>query len=107
MRFIVFFGYTAEAKKAMVANPGDRAAAISALASSAGGSIESVEFMFGSWDGFVIMNVPDSTTAAAISLAVGSTGSFAALETRQLLSPQEFGTARRAAAGLSYTPPGG
>jgi uncharacterized protein with GYD domain len=36
--------------------------------------------MFGQYDGFVIVDLPDSRAAAATSLAVSSTGAFEHLE---------------------------
>jgi uncharacterized protein with GYD domain len=38
---------------------GDRAAAVRDLASSVGGSIEALYFMFGDRDGFFIIDVPE------------------------------------------------
>ena len=63
--------------------------------------------MFGAWDGFVIADVPDSKAAAAISLAVSSTGAFAHIETHELLEAGELASVLNTASNLAYTPPGG
>jgi uncharacterized protein with GYD domain len=106
MRIAIFFAYTSDARRAMISQPGDRLAAIRGLVEGAGGSVESLDFMFGDWDGFVTIEAPDTETAAALALAVSSTGSFSRLETRHLLTPDQFVAALRAAGSLSYAKPG-
>ena|SRR5690349_15435768 len=41
---------------------------------AAGGKMEAFYFTFGKYDAVVLADLPDNTTAAAISLAVGATG---------------------------------
>ena len=72
-------------------NPGDRTAAVRQLADSVGGSLESAYWMFGAHDGIVIVDIPDSVRAAALSVAVGSTGAFKHLETHELLTQDQLG----------------
>jgi uncharacterized protein with GYD domain len=107
-KYAVFFTYSSEAWTRMINNPGDRTAAVRQLADSVGGSLESAYWMFGAHDGIVIVDVPDSIRAAAVSVAVGSTGSFKHLETHELLTQDELGQvlshARNAA--QAYQPPG-
>lgn len=78
------------------------------LADSVGGSLEFAYWMFGAHDGIVIVDVPDSVRAAAVSVAVGSTGSFKHLETHELFTQDQLGHvlshARNAA--QAYQPPG-
>jgi uncharacterized protein with GYD domain len=47
--------------------------------------------MFGAHDGIVIVNIPDWVRAAALSVAVGSTGAFKHLETHELLTQDQLG----------------
>jgi uncharacterized protein with GYD domain len=107
-RYAVFFTYSSETWARMISKPGDRTAAVRQLADSVGGSLESVYWMFGAHDGIAIVEVPDSIRAAAVSVAVGSTGSFKHLETHELLTQDELGQvlshARNAA--QAYQPPG-
>jgi uncharacterized protein with GYD domain len=107
-KYAIFFTYSSEAWARMINNPGDRTAAVRQLADSVGGSLESAYWMFGTHDGIVIVDVPDSIRAAAVSVAVGSTGSFKHLETHELLTQDELGQvlshARNAA--QAYQPPG-
>jgi uncharacterized protein with GYD domain len=107
-KFAVFFSYKPETWNQMLMKPGDRAAAVRDMVSTVGGSLESLYFMFGDRDGFVVVDVPDSGTAAAVAIAVNSTGAFSHLETRELISPEDLPAVLEKAAGTreSYRPPG-
>ena len=107
-KFALFFSYTPETWNRMLMKPGNRAEALRRLSSEVGGSLESLYFMFGDRDGFAVLDVPDATAAAAVSIAVESTGAFSHMETRQLMSPEELPTMleKAASARESYPPPG-
>jgi uncharacterized protein with GYD domain len=105
-KFVVFFRFKPETIKAMMANPSDRAAAVSSLCEAAGARMESYYVMFGDWDGMVIVEGTDSRAAAAVSLAVSSSGAFAQLSTHELLDSTQFVEALARAGGLTYSAPG-
>jgi uncharacterized protein with GYD domain len=107
-KFIIFFNYTEETWAKMIANPGDRVAALRASAQSVGGDIEALYYMLGKNDGFVIADVPDSTTAAAISIAVSSSGAVREIETHELLAPTAMADVlgKASTAQSTYRPPG-
>ena len=86
--------------------PTDRAAVVGRLCAAAGGRMEAYYWMFGDWDGFVIVEVPDSAAAAAISLAVSSTGAFGRVQSQELLEAGALTDVLSRAAGLTYSPPG-
>jgi uncharacterized protein with GYD domain len=90
-KYAIFFTYSSGAWARMINNPGDRTAAVRQLTDSVGGSLESAYWMFGTHDGFAIVDVPDPVRAAAVSVAVGSTGSFKHLETHELLTQDQLG----------------
>lgn len=106
-RFITFFSYTAEAAKAMIERPSDRSAAGKALAESLGGRQEAFYWMQGEHDGFLISNVPDGVTAAALVAAVSSTGAVERLETHQIFDrdEQDAIVKQAATARKAYKPP--
>jgi uncharacterized protein with GYD domain len=106
-KFAVFFTFKGETVKAMMDHPSDRAAVVSKLCEGIGGRMLSYYVMFGAWDGMVIFEAPDSKAAAALSLAVSSTGALGHLETHELMDASELNDAVGTAAGLAYTPPGG
>jgi len=81
----------------------DRAAQIGQITAANGGTVESFYFAFGDTDVYVIADLPGDTTAAAIALAVGASGT-GAIETVKLLTPAEVDEARGMQTG--YVPPG-
>ncbi|MFC5946993.1 GYD domain-containing protein [Pseudonocardia lutea] len=89
-KFAFFFSYSPEAWNRLVLKPQDRTAAVRTAFESQGGRLEALYYMFGGHDGMVIFDAPDSRVAAAISLAVTSTGSFTRNETRELITPAEL-----------------
>lgn len=105
--YAIFFTLKGETIKGFIDKPSDRAAVVSTLCEAAGGRMLSYYFMFGAWDGFVVAEVPDSAAAAAVSLAVSSTGAFAHLETHELIEASDMTGILATAKGLAYTPPGG
>ena len=106
-RFITFFSYTAASAKAMIDRPSDRAAAVKALVESLGGTQEAFYWMQGKHDGFLISNVPDGVSAAALSVAVGASGAVEGLETHQIFDQDEQASiVKQAATALkAYEPP--
>lgn len=105
-KYAVFFTYTGQTIKALMDKPSDRAAVVRSLAESAGGSLESYYLMFGEQDGFAVVDLPDSAAAAAVSLAVSSSGAFQHLATHELIDPADLGGILETASGLAYQPPG-
>jgi uncharacterized protein with GYD domain len=107
-RYAIFFTYSSDAWARMINNPGDRTAAVRQLLGSIGGNLESAYWMLGAHDGFVVADVPDSVRAAALSVAVGSSGSFKHLETHELFTQDQLGQILSHAkdATNAYQPPG-
>ena len=107
--YIVLFSYTAPAWQRMMKTPGDRTAAITAAATAIGASVQSVRWMLGPYDGLVLVDAPDSVTAAAVSVTAMSTGSFSAVQTHELFTQDQLQAllGQAADATKDYTPPGG
>ena len=107
-KFALFFSYKPETWNQMLMKPGDRPAAVQDVASSVGGSLETMYFMFGDRDGFVVLDVPDPNAAAALAIAANSTGAFSHLETRELIAPEDLPSVleKAASAREGYRPPG-
>jgi uncharacterized protein with GYD domain len=89
-KYALFFTYTSDAWDAMVENPRDRAAQARAVVEAVDGTMDAVYWMFGPYDGICIFDAPDAIRAGAVSVAVGSTGSFKQLETRELFTQDEL-----------------
>lgn len=107
-KYAFFFSYTSDAWARMISAPGDRTAAVRQLLGSLGGSLECIYWMFGSRDGIAIAELPDSVSAAAVSIAVGSTGAFAHNHTHVLLTQEQLTESlqRAGTAAQAFQPPG-
>lgn len=105
-KYAIFFRFKSETVRGLIDRPSDRAAVVAKLAETAGGRMEAYYLMFGDWDGLVIAEVPNSAAAAAMSLAVSSTGAFAQLSTHELVEPSALGDILQTAGSLTYSPPG-
>jgi uncharacterized protein with GYD domain len=107
-KYALFFTYTPNAWEAMVENPRDRASQARAIVEAANGTMEAVYWMFGPHDGICLFDAPSPINAGAISVAVGSTGTFKHLETHELLTQDQLtellATARECR--RRYQPPG-
>ncbi len=108
-KFAIFFSYTAEAWRAMLDNPSDRAAAARQITEAVGGTLESFYWMFGDHDGFAIADVDDSLSAAAVSVAISSSKALTNVSTHELLDADaRKSLVDKARTALeSYTPPTG
>jgi|SRR5215467_6698325 len=105
-KYLVLFNLSGETVKRFIAQPSDRAAVVKGLAEAVGGSLESYYWMFGQYDGLAILELPDSKTAAALSLVVTSSGSFTKFETHELIESGDLAQIAERARAVSYQPPG-
>ena len=108
-RYVIFFTYSSGSWEQLIKNPEfDRTAAMRQIADSMGGTLESVNWMFGPYDGIEVLDVPDSITAAALSVTLISSGAFKHVETHELLNEQQMGQAIQACnrSRQAFRPPG-
>jgi uncharacterized protein with GYD domain len=80
-----------------------RRASLEALIKQQGGRLEAFYFTFGDADAVGIAELPDNTTAAALSMAINASG-IVAVKTTVLLSVEEMDQAAKRQIG--YRPPG-
>jgi uncharacterized protein with GYD domain len=98
--------YTPDGVKGIAHEGGSRRRAdIAKTVESAGGKLESVYFAFGDADFFIIFDVPDNVSAAALSLAANQSG-FVTSKIIVLMTPEEMDQAIKKSAGIEYLPPG-
>ena len=103
-KYLIEASYTLEGVKAVRSSGGtSRRDAITELAESVGGRLESLYFAFGDHDVYVIADLPDNESAAAVALTVNSAGG-AAVRTVVLLTPEEVDAAAKRS--VDYRPPG-
>ncbi len=102
-KYLVIASYTTEGMKGLLAKGGsDRVKATREAAASIGGAVESMYFALGEDDVYVVLDLPDNTSAAALGMAVAATG---LLNTRfvALLTPEELDKA--SAMNVTYRGP--
>jgi uncharacterized protein with GYD domain len=80
-----------------------RKAVAQKLTEQAGGKMESFYFALGESDAFIVVDLPDTTSAAAISLAVNASG-HVQVRTVPLITPEEMDAAAKKS--IDYRPPG-
>jgi len=96
--------YTAEGAKGIAKEGGSgRRAAVEKSIASVGGRLEAFYFAFGGSDAFVIADLPDNVSAAAMALAVAQSG-MATTKTVVLLTTEEMDAAGKKT--VAYCAPG-
>jgi uncharacterized protein with GYD domain len=108
-KYALYFTDTSETWARMLNTSSDRTAAVRQAVESLGGSLESMYWMLGAQDGFVIVDLPDSVRSAAFSVTVNATGAFKHLETHELFTQDQLDEilARSREASQVYQPPPG
>jgi uncharacterized protein with GYD domain len=103
-KYLVQANSTGEGMKGLLKEGGThRRAAVEKLIKSLGGTLEVFYYAFGETDEFIIADLPDNVTMAAISLTVSASGA-AVLKTTVLVTPEEIDEAVKKTP--SYRPPG-
>ena len=103
-KYLISASYSSDGVKGVLKGGGTaRVDAVRGMIEALGGTLESFYFAFGSVDVYATADLPDNVTAAAIGLAVSSSGLTAA-STTVLLTPEEID--RAAQLQVAYTPPG-
>jgi len=94
-KYLFQASYTADGVKGLLKEGGSaRRTAVEALATSMGGTIESYYYAFGKHDLYIIADVADHASAAAIALTVGASGA-ANVTTTVLLTTAEVDAAAK------------
>ena len=103
-KYLVQANYVGEGIKGLLKDGGTgRRAAVEKLFGSVGGKIEAFYYAFGDTDLFIIADVPDNVSAAALSLTVNAAGAATA-KVIVLLTPEEIDAAAKKTP--NYRPPG-
>ncbi len=103
-KFLIEANYTAEGAKGLVKDGASaRRAAVEKAIAGLGGRLEAFYYAFGRTDLFVIADLPDNASAAAMALTVAQSG-LASTTTTVLLTVDDIDAATRKS--VSYRPPG-
>lgn len=105
VKFLITGSYTTDGAKALAKEGGSqRKAAVEKMLGSLGGKLEAFYFAFGDTDICVIADVPDTTSGAALSLAVNASG-MVKINSVLLMTVEEVDAACKKT--VNYRPPGG
>ena len=103
-KYLIQANYVGEGLKGLLKEGGSsRRAAVEKLLGSVGGRVETFYYAFGDTDAFVIVDVPDNVTAAALSLAVNAAAAVT-VKITVLLTAEEIDAAVKKT--IVYRPPG-
>lgn len=103
-KYLVKASYTAEGARGLLKEGGtSRRDVVEQMVKRLDGTVESFYYSLGEEDAYCIVNVPDVTSAVAVSLIVNSSGAVT-LSTTQLLTPEEVDEACKRS--IDYRPPG-
>ena len=103
-KYLVKARYTTEGAKGLVREGGSgRREAVQKTLKSVGGKLEAFYYAFGGVDAYIVFDVPDNASAAAVSLAANQSGAIAS-KTIVLLTAEEMDTAAKKK--VSFRSPG-
>jgi uncharacterized protein with GYD domain len=103
--YLLQASYTADAWSALAREPEDRIEAIKPVIQRLGGRVVAGYLSFGDYDIVAIVELPDSVTAAAFSMASSGGGAIRVRKTTPLLTPAEAQQAMQIAGGTAYPVP--
>jgi uncharacterized protein with GYD domain len=90
---MVQFRYKSETMGNLIKNPEDRSLAVGKLVEQLGGKMLSFYYSFGEYDGFLIVDMPDNASLAAMSAVAFAGGGTEFLKTTILIPVKEALTA--------------
>lgn len=103
-KFMIKASYTTEGARGLLKEGGTaRRATVQKLVESMGGKVEAFYFAYGDADAYVITDLPDVATAAALSLTVSASGAVR-LSTIPLITAEEIDAASKKS--VAYRAPG-
>lgn len=102
-KYMVQASYTVDGLKGILEKGGSsRREAVRPMVEALGGSLEGFYFAFGDADAYVILDMPDNVSVAAVAMTVNASGAVSA-KTTVLLTPEEVDQATQKS--VDYAPP--
>jgi uncharacterized protein with GYD domain len=108
-KYVTLASWSAASWARMINTPDDRVAAARELADALGTTLEAFYWLpLAAHDVLIMFDAPDSVTASAVNMAVGSTGAVRNIETYELLTHEQLSEALALATDVRqiYRPPG-
>ena len=105
MLSLVQFSYKGEAVQNLIKNPEDRSKVLRPLIEKLGGKLHAFYYTYGDYDGFAIIELPDSVSTVAASLIAGNPATLSKIKTTIIITVEEAIEAMKKAQGLTIAPP--
>jgi uncharacterized protein with GYD domain len=103
-KYLIKASYNANGVKGLIEDGGtQRKLVVQKMLAGLGGKMESFYYAFGEHDAYIISELPDDISAAAVGLRVNSTG-LVSISTTVLLSPEDIDAASKKS--INYRAPG-
>lgn len=103
-KFLIKASYTSDGVKGLLKVGGtNRKQAVEKMLNDMGGKLEAFYYALGDCDAYVLCELPDSTSAAAIAFTINASG-LVSISTTVLLNPDEVDKATKLA--VNYRSPG-
>jgi uncharacterized protein with GYD domain len=103
-KYLIKASYNANGVKGLIEDGGSqRKLAVEKMLTGMGGKVESFYYAFGNHDVYVIAELPDDISAAAVGLKINSSG-LVSTSTTVLLSPEDIDAAVKKS--VNYRAPG-
>jgi uncharacterized protein with GYD domain len=90
LKFVIVFAYSSASWARMLKIPEDRASAEAALMEHLGGSLEAIYWEVETASAYVIADLPDSVSAAAVITAATRTGAFKEIRVHEVLTQRQL-----------------
>lgn len=103
--YMIQESYSDRANGSMIASPQDRTAAVETMLEGFGAKLHGLWFCLGDFDVLALIELKDNIAAAALSMAIRSTGAMSAYKTTPLLTMAEATEAMRQAGNIGYSSP--
>lgn len=104
-KFLIKASYTSEGTQGLLREGGtSRRAVVADMVKRLDGELEAFYFGYGDADVYAIVDMPDETSAVAVSMIVNASGAVS-LSTTPLLTTEQIDEACRRS--IDYRPPGG
>jgi uncharacterized protein with GYD domain len=104
--YLMRFSYTPETWTRLIQSPEDRRDAARSYIEQVGGQLHGFWYGFGEYDGYALLEAPDSVSMAGVILAIAGGGALSGVETTVLLTVEETLEALNKARDIRYRPPG-
>jgi uncharacterized protein with GYD domain len=103
--YLVQGTYTSEGAAALLANQENRIDVVKSAIERLGGKLHGGWYSFGEYDFVLIVNMPDSVSAVAVSMAFSAGGAVKVVKTTPLVTAEESVEAMKKASEAGYRPP--